>query len=41
MSAGRVPVAQNLGEEVINLFNDHHFTTEMAERVCDILLKNI
>jgi len=40
MSEGRAPVAESLAGDVINLFNDHHFTTEMAERVCEIVLKH-
>lgn len=40
MSDGNAPVAESLADEVINLFNDHHFTVEMAERVCEIVLKN-
>ena len=40
MSDGRAPVAESLADEVINLFNDHRFTPEMAERVCDIILKH-
>jgi dTDP-4-amino-4,6-dideoxygalactose transaminase len=39
MSDGRAPVAESLADEVINLFNDHHFTVEMAERVCEIIVK--
>jgi dTDP-4-amino-4,6-dideoxygalactose transaminase len=39
MSESRAPAAEALAEDVINLFNDHHYTTEMAERLCDIVLK--
>ncbi len=39
MSDGRAPQAEALAEETINLFNDHHFTAEMAERVCEIIVK--
>jgi dTDP-4-amino-4,6-dideoxygalactose transaminase len=39
MSDGAAPVAEQLGDEVINLFNDHHFTEEMADRICDIIVK--
>lgn len=39
MSEGIAPVAEALADEAINLFNDHHFTVEMAERVCEILLR--
>lgn len=38
MSDGRAPVAESLAGETINLFNDRHFTVEMAERVCEIVL---
>ncbi len=38
MSDGRAPVAESLAEDVINLFNDHHFTVEMAERVCALVM---
>jgi hypothetical protein len=33
--------AETLASEVINLFNDHHFTTEQAEQVCQIILENL
>jgi hypothetical protein len=39
MSEGRAPAAEALADEVINLFNDHHFTAEMAEHACDVILK--
>lgn len=38
MSDGNAPVAESLAGETINLFNDRHFTVEMAERVCEIVL---
>ncbi|HUG33932.1 MAG TPA: hypothetical protein VMJ90_04115 [Anaerolineales bacterium] len=41
MSEGRAPVAETLADEVINLFNDDHFTMEMADRVCDVILKSL
>ncbi|MFN8404247.1 MAG: hypothetical protein U0V48_11940 [Anaerolineales bacterium] len=41
MSDGNTPVAESLAGEVINLFNDHYFTAEMAERVCEIASKAI
>jgi hypothetical protein len=41
MSEGRAPVAEALADEVINLFNDHHFTPEMADRTCDVILKSL
>lgn len=41
MSDGRAPVAESLADDVINLFNDHHFTADMAKRVCEIILKHL
>ena len=39
MSDERAPAAESLADEVINLFNDHNFTVEMAEKVCEIVLE--
>jgi hypothetical protein len=39
MSEGHCPHAEWLAASVINLFNDHHFTVEMAERTCDVILR--
>lgn len=39
MSNGRAPVAERLANEVINLFNDHHFDEQRAKQVCEIILK--
>ncbi|MCC6501090.1 MAG: DegT/DnrJ/EryC1/StrS aminotransferase family protein [Anaerolineales bacterium] len=39
MSDGKAPVAEALADDVINLFNDQHFTSEMAEHACEIILK--
>lgn len=39
MSDRRATVAESLANDVINLFNDHHFTSQMAERVCEIIMK--
>lgn len=38
MTDNRAPVAEALANDVINLFNDYHFTPEMAHRVCDIVV---
>ncbi len=35
------PHAEALAECIINLFNDHHFTLDQAEQVCEIILENI
>ena len=39
MAKARAPAAEVLADEVINLFNDHNFTAEMAGRTCDTILK--
>lgn len=36
---GRCPQAERLAGQVVNLFNDHHYTAEMAERTCEVILK--
>lgn len=41
MAPGRSPQAQVLSEEVINLFNDQHFDSERADRVCSVIMENI
>jgi len=41
MTDGRAPVAESLADDVINLFNDHHFTISQAEKVCKIILENL
>lgn len=41
MSDGRAPEAESLASEVINLFNDHHFDSRKAERVCEIVRKHM
>jgi hypothetical protein len=39
--AGRGPAAKELGSRVINLFNDHHYSLEMAERTAQIVLGSL
>jgi hypothetical protein len=39
MAEGRCDHAEELAATVVNLFNDHHFTPEMAGRVCDAIVK--
>jgi hypothetical protein len=34
---GHAPEAASLAGDVINLFNDHHFDSQKAERVCEII----
>jgi hypothetical protein len=41
MSDGDAPHAAALAEDVINLFNDHHYTTAQAEQTCTIILENL
>src|SRR6266487_2295383 len=41
MDDDRAPHAETLAETVINLFNDHHFTSDQAEQVCKIILENL
>jgi dTDP-4-amino-4,6-dideoxygalactose transaminase len=41
MDEGSAPHAEALAANVINLFNDHHFSTEQAEQVCRIILENL
>jgi len=41
MAEGRALAAEALADGVINLFNDHNFTAEMADRACNAILKAI
>jgi hypothetical protein len=41
MGEGRCPVAQLLSKEVVNLFNDAHYTLQMAERTAQIVLRSL
>jgi len=41
MSAGRCPQAEGLADEIINLFNDHHFDQQKAEEVCAVIMENL
>jgi hypothetical protein len=41
MAPGTCLNAEELASHVINLFNDYHFTVEMAERACDLILKTL
>jgi hypothetical protein len=38
---GSCPHAEALAGSMINLFNDQHYTVEMAERTCDIIQRNL
>jgi len=41
MDDNKAPCAEALAANVINLFNDHHFTVGQAEQVCKIILENL
>ena len=41
MVDGHAPRAEILADEVINLFNDHHFTMGQAERLCTVIMENL
>jgi hypothetical protein len=41
MADGYAPFAGALAGEVINLFNDEHFNEEMAQKTCEIILRNL
>jgi len=41
MTEGHAPKAEALAGEVINLFNNHHFTALQAEKACSIILENL
>lgn len=41
IAPGRCPQAETLADEIINLFNDHHFDPQKAEGVCAVILENL
>jgi dTDP-4-amino-4,6-dideoxygalactose transaminase len=41
MAPGRCPQAETLASEIINLFNDHHFDLQKAERVCATIMERL
>lgn len=41
IGAGYAPQAEALANDIINLFNDHHFTVSQAEQVSQIILENL
>ena len=41
MAEGRASEAEKLADEVVNLFNDRHFSAEQAEQVCEIIKENL
>lgn len=41
MGDGKAPQAESLERSIINLFNDHYFSLDQAEKVCRIILENL
>jgi hypothetical protein len=41
MAPGRSPQAEALSNEIINLFNDHHFDAQRAEQVCAVIMEHL
>jgi hypothetical protein len=41
MNHGQGLQAEILAEEIINLFNDHHFDPQKAEQVCAVILETL
>lgn len=41
IGTGHAPQAERLASNVINLFNDHHFSVTQAEQVSQIILENL
>ena len=40
MAEGYAPRAEILSHEIVNLFNDHHFDSRKAEKICKVILEN-
>ena len=41
MAPGRCPQAEGLANEIVNLFNDSHFTLQQAEEICAVIMENL
>ncbi|MCE9644492.1 MAG: hypothetical protein K8S20_00720 [Chloroflexi bacterium] len=41
MADGLTPQADSLAGEVINLFNDFHFDEKKAQKICDVIIRNL
>ena len=41
MAQGQCPQAENLANEIINLFNDHYFNAQQAEAICALIMENL
>jgi len=41
MAPDQCPHAEALSNEIINLFNDHHFDVQKAEQVCEVIMEHL
>lgn len=41
MDTGKAPEAETLELSTINLFNDHHFNADQAEKICRVIRENL
>ena len=41
MAPGQCTQAEALADEIINLFNDHHFDPQKAKRACAVIMENL
>lgn len=41
ITEGRAQNAETLADEIINLFNDHHFSAQQAGKVCKAIMENL
>ena len=41
MALGKCSQAEILADEIINLFNDHHFSPQQTEAVCGLIMENL
>jgi len=40
MAEGHSPQAETLANQVVNLFNNHHFDLQKVEKICEVILEN-
>lgn len=41
MAPGKCPQAESLANEIVNLFNNHHFSPHQAEAVCTLIMETL
>jgi len=41
MAPGKCPQAESLADEIINLFNDYHFSPGQAEAICTLIMETL